>query len=301
MGIAIERVDRGDPAQCAAVVDLAAARSPHVERGYVGWHLTGTSYWPDLVALRARRDDAPAPLGVGWIGLGTGAAPGRTTAYVIVAREAEQTGVGGRLWRALLEHVPPGTTQLRSEVFDDEPRSLAVARHWGFEPEQLSIRSGRSLTDLPPLDVPPGVTLELSPDLRFAEPEAVEAMMLASQTNPEALAGDPKTCGQLRPVVADTDHGIGVVARVDGVPAAIAVGLVDDHTLYVLYTGVDPRFRGRGLAKVVKQQAHHAAAAVGATEVTTDNEEHNRGIRRVNAELGYQVVVGTYRMRRHWP
>ncbi len=298
-GVEIEEIDRGDPEVTAAVVDLAAARSPHIEPGYVAWHLTGTTYWPDLVALRASQDGRV--VGTGWIGLGTGAAAGRTTCYVVVPTAAEGAGVGGLLWRQLLDRVPEGTTQLRTEVFDDDPRSLAVAQHWGFEAEQLSIRSSRDLTGLPAVSVPDDVRLESSPDLRFADQAAVDAMLLASQTNPEARGGDAKTCAQLRSVIADADHGIGVVARVDGVPAAIVIGLVDDRTLYVLYTGVDPRFRGRGLALLVKRQAHHAAAAVGATVASTDNEAHNHGIRRVNAELGYHVVVGTYRMKRPYP
>jgi hypothetical protein len=48
--------------------------------------------------------------------------------------------------------------------------------------------------------------------------------------------------------------------------------------------------------RLVKQQAHLAAARAGATLSRTNNEEHNAGIRRVNAQLGYTVTSGVYRM-----
>ena len=64
------------------------------------------------------------------------------------------------------------------------------------------------------------------------------------------------------------------------------------------YTGVDPAFRGRGLARLVKHRAHLEAHAAGATAAYTNNEERNTGIRRLNAELGYVVESGTYRLQR---
>ncbi len=95
------------------------------------------------------------------------------------------------------------------------------------------------------------------------------------------------------------ERSLGSLARVDGVPAAIAFAIVEDggDSGGVGYTGVDPRFRGRGLGRLVKEDVHHRAAAPRHPALGTDNEEHNDGIRRLNAELGYQVTYGVYRMR----
>lgn len=87
-----------------------------------------------------------------------------------------------------------------------------------------------------------------------------------------------------------------VVARVDGVPAALTWGVLAEGAFYVAYSGVDPAYRGRGLAALVKQHAAVEAQAAGATEALTNNEEHNTGIRRINAELGFRVTSGTWRM-----
>ena len=75
-------------------------------------------------------------------------------------------------------------------------------------------------------------------------------------------------------------------------------GAVVGTELFVAYTGVDPVHRGHGLALTVKMQLHRRAATAGATVASTENEEHNRGIRAVNAALGYEVRQGTYRLRK---
>ena len=89
-----------------------------------------------------------------------------------------------------------------------------------------------------------------------------------------------------------------VLARVNNEPAAIVAGSAIGPDLHIDYTGVDPRFRGHGLAVLVKQQAHLDARAAGATRCLTSNEVDNQGIRRINADLGYQVLHGMYRLRR---
>ena len=79
-------------------------------------------------------------------------------------------------------------------------------------------------------------------------------------------------------------------------PAGITFGGVQSGALHIAYSGVDPAFRGRGIMRVVKERAHIVAARLGATVSRTNNEEHNAGIRRINADLGYVVRSGVYRM-----
>ena len=277
------------------MIDLAVRRNPTMGPEDIGWQLMVPESWPDLVTLRALDDDGEM-LGWGWIATGTHAPEGWTSIWVTVRSDAEGQGVGGRLFRALRDRRPASAVLLRSYVRDSEPRALEIAAGWGFEADEIAIASELPLTDLPAVTPAAGVTLESCPSLTFDDQDAVEAMLVASQTNPEAAAGNVLTCAHLRSTsVGGTS--IGVLARVDGVPAAIAHGTSVEGFLFISYTGVDPAFRGRGLAKLVKQQAHLAAAAAGATISRTENEENNAGIRRVNQELGYRVLHGTYRLR----
>lgn len=290
------QVRAATPDDYQAMVQLSTRRSTHESSAEAGWMLEVPETWPDLVALLACSDDGSV-LGHAKMASGTHMAAGRTVVSVTVLAEHEHRGAGSALWAALLERRPDDATQLRSAVFDDEERSLQIARHWGFEVEELSISSAVSLVGTRPPQPPVDVTLDSSTDDNYPDRAAVEAMLLASRTSPEALAGAVLDLDRLKKAMQGSDP-VQVVARVDGVPAAIASGSVYDGQLNVMYTGVDPRFRGRGLALLVKQQAHHDAARLGATGSATTNEVGNTGIRGINARLGYQVLHGTYRLRR---
>ncbi|NUR05654.1 MAG: hypothetical protein HOQ45_01430, partial [Nocardioidaceae bacterium] len=219
---------------------------------------------------------------------------GYRVARVYVDRSAEGRGVGGALAARLRDAVDAEATKVRNRMFDDDPRSLAIARHWGLEVEQHSLTSSMPIADTARPDPPAGVSLEDCPTLSFPDAGAVEAMLLASQTNPEAMRGLRFTLEGLRTFVSPTDTPVGVLARVSGRPAALSFGARRDEVLHFSYTGVGPTHRGRGLARLVKQHAHWRAATLGATVAVTDNEEHNTGIRHVNQRLGYRVDHGVF-------
>lgn len=221
---------------------------------------------------------------------------------IFVQRSQEGLGLGSSLRSALRERLDDHVTQLRAAVADSDERSLAVARHWGFEVELHSIISALPLlVALPQPDPPPGVTLENCSGMRFADEPAVEQMLRVSQTNPEAGRGVRMTLTGLRAMAGADGQAVAVLARVDGRPAAITFGVASGSEVHLVYTGVDPAYRGRGLGRLVKCLVHLEAQAVGATECRTDNEEHNAGIRHVNASLGYVKQSGRYLLRRSWP
>ncbi|MEN8707835.1 MAG: hypothetical protein ABF306_17010 [Nocardioides marinisabuli] len=294
------RVEQATPEQYEALIALGVARNRHLTGSDAGWQLMVPETWPGLVALKAVRGDGTT-LGYGWITRGTHLPPGWAVEWLTVAEGAEGCGVGSALHRALSSRTPAGTTLMTSRVFDDEPRSLAVARHWGYEVEELSIESALPLVDLPEPLPPSGVELEACDDLRVPDQAAFDAMLRASQTNPEAVRGGRYVTAASLLSSSQGARSVGVLARVDGRPAAIAQGTVVGEDFFIAYTGVDPVHRGRGLALMVKMEAHRRAAAAGATLCLTENEEHNRGIRAVNAALGYEVRHGTYRLRRTLP
>lgn len=252
-------------------LDVFAVRAAYVDGDLAGW---GT-------AVRGRW----FPAGIGMV-------------TVTVAREHERKGVGGALYRALVALLPSRLGTIGTAVDDSEPESLEIARGYGFEVTQHGIESELALVDLPEPAVGPGITFEDVSSLEFDDEEAVDEMLRDSQTNPEAAEGFVSTLSNFREIAAKVDLQVAALARVDGAPAAIVIGEIDDGVLGIAYTGVGRSFRGRGLAFALKQYAHRLAADAGATSCVTMNEESNAGIRHVNAKLGYQITGGAYRLRR---
>lgn len=224
-------------------------------------------------------------------------AAGDRLVWVVVAEAARGRGVGGWLHDALLQRLPERADRLRAITYDDDPRSCEVARHWGYEALQLSIASTVDVSEAVDPVLPGGVTVETYDHVDLPDREAVEVMLDRSQTNPER-----ETSGALLlDGFAEQHEGsrllLGVL-RVDGTPAAIVGAMHADEDGYVGYTGVDPDFRGRGLGSLVKQAVHAEARRRGVRVLGTENEQHNEGIRHVNATLGYEPHHGTWRWAR---
>ena len=286
------RVAPAPASRADEIVALTLDRLPRLTRTEVGWPFDKPEIFHGLVIEEAldRRDRL---LGWGMTGRPAHVPRDRAQLRVVVAREHEGRGVGAALYQSLARRLPPEATMARVSVEDDDERSHAVALHWGFRAAAHTITSELALALLPVPDPPEDVILDEAPDLVFADRPQVESMLLTSQTNPEAAAGLLVDLDGMAATVTDAEQPVCVVARVHGRPAAITFGSVAHGCLHILYSGVDPALRGRGLMKLVKQQAHLVARDLGATVSRTTNAEDNSGIRRVNAELGYTVVGGT--------
>ncbi len=277
------------------IVALIMSRLPHLSAGEARWVFEAGESIEDRAVIEAL-DQHDRLVGVAVTAHPAFAPTGRSFLRVVVSADHEGHGLGGALRAAALGHVPPGTTMLVSGVYDDEARSLEVARHWGFTTDEHAIESELHLHDLREPDLPDGVTLEEAPDFNFDDRDAVEEMLARSQTNPEAEQGWVFDLAKLASFVGEKESPVCVLARVDGVPAGITTGSVADGVLTIGYSGIDPQHRGHGLMRLVKQRAHLVAARAGATVSRTHNEEHNTGIRHVNAQLGYVVTSGVFRM-----
>lgn len=215
---------------------------------------------------------------------------------VLVDPSARGRGLGGALHRAARRLLPGSGIVLRSGAYDDDPRDLEIAQHWGFEVVQRSFESCFDLTDLPPLPpLPDAITIEDCSTLEFPDTAEVEAMYDRSQTNPERaqFIGDLAFLRSFAP----PPLGLGALLRVHGAPVALTWAVKEPPAVHIAWTGVDPAFRGHGYGALLKQALHQMARDAGASECRTNNEEHNTGIRRVNAELGYRVEYGEYWLR----
>ncbi len=285
-----------EPSSYEPLVQLRMARLPRLRRAQAEWMFTHAETM-ELFDLRAAYDDGTLA-GVGSALRGPWFPPGFAMVNVVVAHAHERKGAGGALHRALLESLPPDISTIGMSVDDEEHESLEIAIAHGYAVTQHGIESELELVDLPSPTVADGVTFEDVSALEFDDEEAVAAMLADSQTNPEADEGFVATLDDFRRNAGKSERPLAVLLRVDGAPAAIIVGEVRNGVLDIGYTGVARTFRGRNLAFALKQHGHLLAAEAGATLSQTMNEEANAGIRRVNAQLGYRVIGGGYRLRR---
>ena len=279
------------------LVDLMADRYRHFDRLELAASYRMPELFPERLMLMA------VDAGDRIVGLGEWVRPvyfgdGWLSVRVVVRDDCQGRGVGGLLWAAVVDALPAGTGKVSTVVMDDDPRSLAVARRWGFAVEGHPIHSQLSLdaAATAPRTLPNGVSVQDCSELSFSDPGAVQAMLTASNTSPEAVAGMRMTLEDLSAAVPPGTTPVGVLVRVDGLPVGIAFGVVDENTLRITYTGVHRQFRRRGLARLAKQHLHAAAASKGADRGATFNDEHNTAIRALNADLGYTVKFGFYRV-----
>jgi GNAT superfamily N-acetyltransferase len=225
--------------------------------------------------------------------------PGTVFAFVGVDGDAEGRGVGGALEAALGSDLPPWVTAAMTQVDRDDARSLEVAGHWGFTPIEVSVTSRAALRTSARPALPADVTPEVSPTLEFGDEDDVERMLDVSQTNPEREHGLLMTLAGLRAMASEGGAApTGVILRVDGRPAAITYALTARDEAQVVYTGVDPALRGRGLARLAKEVLHAELAAAGARTCVTNNADDNPGIRHVNDSLGYRPTDVAVFLRR---
>ena len=142
--------------------------------------------------------------------------------------ESSGQGIGSQILARCVAAVPEATTELWTKVHDDDPDALAVAQHWGFEVVQRSISSRVDLAGATSPQPPPGVTLEDCDRLEFEGEDAVafDAMLAASQTNPEAESSHRFTREEMQHWTDPGETPVACLARVDGRPAALVYGIV---------------------------------------------------------------------------
>ena len=158
--------------------------------------------------------------------------------------------------------------RLRGIVFDTDQWALDVVEHWGYQRYELCHVSRLDLADATSPTVVPDVAIEACPDLRFADDDAVLAMLDRAETNPERAHGLFVTPTMMRSL-ATGGTPVGFVARVAGAPIGLIHGSVSGDRMLITYLCVDPPFRGRGIALTLKKRLHDEGRRLGATHVIT--------------------------------
>ncbi|MFE6199497.1 GNAT family N-acetyltransferase [Streptomyces sp. NPDC057838] len=223
--------------------------------------------------------------------------PGQGSANIYVRPDRRHRGAGSLLLRTAEERLAAlGVTKLFAWVLD-EPGNRAFAERHGFRASRSAFFLRLDLTSgtLPPRQDPPaGVELRTAAD--FADdPRPLFAL------DAEVVADEP---GDIDAEFTDYEawldenwrhpllnRDLTTVAVVDGRPAAFSVAHTDGTRYGTAMTGTARDFRGRGLAKLAKNDSLHRALAAGCTEAFTGNDTGNEPMIAINKWFGYEVAA----------
>ncbi|WP_328882646.1 GNAT family N-acetyltransferase [Streptomyces sp. NBC_00299] len=224
--------------------------------------------------------------------------PGQGFVNVYVHPERTRRGAGALLLRTAEEHLAAvGATALFAWVLD-EPDNRAFAERHGYSASRSAhfLRLDLANGTLPPLQaLPPGVELRTAAD--FADDPRPLFELDAEATLDEP--GDVDTeFTDYEAWLEETwrhplnSHELTSVVLVDGRPAAFSAARTDGATRYgTAMTGSARAFRGRGLAKLAKNDSLHRARAAGYTEAFTGNDAGNGPMLAINKWFGYEVCA----------
>jgi len=224
--------------------------------------------------------------------------PGQGTVNVFVHPERTRHGAGSLLVRTAEEHlVAHGATRLYSWVLD-EPGNRAFAERSGYtasRPAHL-LRLDLAHGTLPPLQAPPpGVEVrpgsdfsadprplfDLDTEVTRDEPGDIDAELTDFEAWLDETWRHPLFSPELTSVVL-----------VGGRPAAFSAARTDGATRYgSAMTGTARAHRGRGLAKLAKNDSLHRARAAGCTEAFTGNDAGNGPMLAINKWFGYEICA----------
>jgi GNAT superfamily N-acetyltransferase len=225
--------------------------------------------------------------------------PGQGMLNIYVHPDRTRRGAGELLVRAAEKHLAGhGATKLLAWVLD-EPANRAFAERHGY-------RAGRSahflrldLTDgtLPPLQpLPPGIELRSAAD--FADDPRPLFELDAETTQDEPSDLDTEFTDYENWIEENWKHPLlnrelTTVAFVEGRPAAFSVAYTDAATgrYATAMTGTARAHRGRGLAKLAKNDSLHRARAAGYTVALTGNDVGNEPMLAINKWFGYEICA----------
>ncbi len=224
--------------------------------------------------------------------------PGQGFVNVYVHPERYRRGAGELLVRTAEQHLAAaGVTKFFAWVLD-APGNRAFAERHGYRASRTAyfLRLDLANGKLPPLPDPPA-DVELRKGSDFAaDPRPLFAL------DAETMSDEPSDVSYeftdyeawLREVWQHPlfSPELTSVALVDGRPAAFSLARTDGATRYgTAMTGTARDFRGRGLAKLAKNDSLHRARAAGCTEALTGNDAGNGPMIAINDWFGYEICA----------
>ena len=212
-----------------------------------------------------------------------------------VAPESRRAGLGTALLACCEAHLAGlgVATVLSPSTPEDASRSLATAH--GFRHANTTRISGVDPRTVEPPCAPPGV--ELRP-LAALDPRQVHELDAEAMADvPGEVAMDDVSFEQWLDDYwrhPDMDLEASVAAVIDDRPVSFShLRIAPGGRAVTDMTGTLRDYRGRGLAQLAKRATLVNAANSGVELVTTENDETNGPMLRVNEKLGYRPIGST--------
>ena len=220
---------------------------------------------------------------------------------ITVALDARGRGVGSALYGALSDWArEQDLVGFRGNVKEGDETSLAWVGRRGFAETGRELRLELDLTTFepPPVDPPEGIEI-----VTWAErPDAARGLYdVYCEASPD-IPGDEDD--ELEPFEDWLAHDMGGPGdKPEATFVAFAGGEVVGYSKFALteaqpttayhdLTGVKRAWRGRGIAAALKRTQMAWAKEHGYERLSTNNEERNEPIRRLNERYGYRPVPG---------
>jgi len=212
-----------------------------------------------------------------------------------VAPESRKAGLGTALLECCEAHLAGlgVATVLSSTTSEDASQRFATAH--GFRHTNTTRISGVDPRTIEPPRAPPGV--ELRP-LGSLDPRKVHELDAEAMADvPGEVAMDDVSFEQWLDDYwrhPDMDLEASVAAVIDGRPVAFSHLRIGKGGRAVTdMTGTLRDYRGRGLAQLAKRATLANAAKRGVELVSTENDETNGPMLRINEKLGYRPIGST--------
>jgi len=211
---------------------------------------------------------------------------------VSVAPEARKAGLGTALLERCEAHLAGlGVATVLSSTTPEEGSQRLATAH-GFRNTNTTRISGVDPRTIEPGSVPPGVSLH---PLASLDPRKVyELDAEAMRDVPGEVAMDDVSFEQWLADYwrhPDTDLDASVAAVIDDRPVSFShLRIAPGGRAVTDMTGTLRDYRGRGLALLVKRATLVNAAKRGVELVSTENDETNGPMLRVNENLGYRPI-----------
>lgn len=299
MTVIVRDLRAADPADAEAFVEVRRLALPFMVSTaesllHDATHATPEAHYRQLVAEADGEVIGTVQLGIA----DDSPVPGQGYLNVYVHPGHPRRGAGDLLVRAAEERLTAvGARRLLSWVLDT-PENRAFAERRGYTASRSAhfLRLDLAHGALPPLQAPPeGAELRTAADFADDPRPLFDLDAESSADEPSDLDAE---FDDYELWLAETyrhpllDHALSTVVVVDGTPAAFTAVRTDGRDRYFTgMTGTARAYRGRGLAKLAKNDSLHRARAAGYTEAFTGNDAGNGPMLAINKWFGYEVCA----------
>jgi GNAT superfamily N-acetyltransferase len=228
--------------------------------------------------------------------------------FLEVPEVCRHRGIGSRLYETMEQRAGAiGVRRIYTEALETWPESLAFLEHRGWEQTGRADRPSRLTVAEARLDGYVGVEERLRREgIRIATLEEIgtddsgflrRVHDMEFRTERDIPSSEPPTQDPFEVWLERQLHGAGKS------PATFWIALDGDRPVGVArirrssesmagngYTGVDPDYRGRGIARALKLKTVEWSREHGIRYLYTENDIENHRMLAINVSLGYQPL-----------